>query len=326
MKTRFLLTTRLILAGAAALLAPLPMHVVDAVAAPMVSGTGGKPLRLKIAPPAGKPGMEWRLVMINGLPEAFALSKGTKLGSGSWSLTPEEVNNVLVLTPRAYEGAVDLEIVFVASDNQTREQSGMKLIVWAAEGEQSAAAAENAPSSVAAPVTASAPAPAVPETAVATAPASAPPAAVPEPATAAPVVASAPVPDSIDKAAASQRAVTPEDIVDQIAFCRELIQHKRIAAARMMLEPLAAAGNAKAAHALGETYDPKVLTALKVKVEKPSFSKARTWYTKAKELGDPSATVSLKALAALQRKNAAKNAAPGAAPGSAPAAGQRNVN
>lgn len=300
----------LALAGLLVCLMPPPITH----AASMMSGIAGKPLRLKITNPAEKAEAPWNLVLINGLPESFGLSKGTKLGNGSWSLTPEELKSVLVLSPRAYEGAVDLEIVFVASDNSARERTGVKLLVWADEeptGEDTLPSTADAtsPSPTSAPV-------ASPSTADAPAPSPTPSAAATPVAVATPIaVAEA---KSMPTEAPEQQSVTAEDIEDQIEFCRELMQNKRIAAARMMLEPLAQAGNAKAAHALGETYDPSVLTALKVKQERPNIVKARMWYTKAKELGDPNAQASLKALAALQRRNAPRPATP------APA--QRNVN
>jgi hypothetical protein len=58
-----------------------------------------------------------------------------------------------------------------------------------------------------------------------------------------------------------------------------------IAAARLLLQRAAAAGHARAALALGGTYDPAVLRRLGVVGNAADIAQARTWYEKAGELG-----------------------------------------
>lgn len=284
MKRRIILVARLVAASAFVWLAAMPAPAALAAAASTMSATGGKPLRLKVAAPANKPDAPWNLVIINGLPDTFGLSKGTKLSNGSWALGPDDLSSVLVLSPRSYEGAVDLDIVFVAPDNTARERTQLRLLVWAAEGEPPASTAEQVP----------APAPA--------------PAPIEQ--TAAPTVAPGALPTTpTSNLAVMHKSALPDDVEDQIEFCRQLLTDKRVASARSMLEPLAVAGHAKAAHALAETFDPKVLRSLKITQVKPDIEKARAWYTKAKELGDPAAQASLDALPNPRRPQPRKRAA-----------------
>jgi TPR repeat protein len=73
-----------------------------------------------------------------------------------------------------------------------------------------------------------------------------------------------------------------------------------IGAARMILQPAAEAGDAKAAFALAEAYDPLVLRKLNVKGGiAADISLAQTWYDKAKDLGSAVASERLARLARL---------------------------
>src|SRR5262245_16919440 len=67
--------------------------------------------------------------------------------------------------------------------------------------------------------------------------------------------------------------------------------------ARLVFQRAAEAGNAVAALALGATYDPGILKSLGVRGVEADVSKARAWYQKAKEFGDPEATRRLDVLA-----------------------------
>ena len=67
--------------------------------------------------------------------------------------------------------------------------------------------------------------------------------------------------------------------------------------ARLVFQRAAEAGNAVAALALGASYDPGVLSSLGVRGIEADVSKARAWYQKAKEFGDPEATRRLDVLA-----------------------------
>ena len=62
-----------------------------------------------------------------------------------------------------------------------------------------------------------------------------------------------------------------------------------VVTARVPFERAAEAGDARAALALGATYDPMVLARLGVRGIAGDVAKARTWYEKAKALGSAEA-------------------------------------
>ena len=69
-----------------------------------------------------------------------------------------------------------------------------------------------------------------------------------------------------------------------------------IAAARLVLRHVAEAHNARAALALGATYDPNVLKTLGIHGIAPDIPAARSWYEKAKEYGSAEALQRLEKL------------------------------
>lgn len=77
-----------------------------------------------------------------------------------------------------------------------------------------------------------------------------------------------------------------------------LFQKGDVAGARIIFEYLAAQGNAAAAIAMGETFDPGVLSRLVVKGLESDVAKARQWYEKAEELGSRDARPRLNAMMA----------------------------
>jgi len=67
--------------------------------------------------------------------------------------------------------------------------------------------------------------------------------------------------------------------------------------ARLVFQRAAEGGNAVAALALGATYDPVVLASLGVRGVDADVAKARTWYQRAKDFGEPEASRRLDVLA-----------------------------
>ena len=70
-----------------------------------------------------------------------------------------------------------------------------------------------------------------------------------------------------------------------------------ISAARLLYERAAALGSAKAATALGKTYDPAFLASIQVSGLAPNPAAAASWYRKAADLGDTEAADRLTKLA-----------------------------
>ena len=88
----------------------------------------------------------------------------------------------------------------------------------------------------------------------------------------------------------SVRALDREEIAMLVKRSEVLIMQGDIAAARLMLTRAAEAGDARAALALGATFDPDMLRKLGVLGVAPDAAQARAWYAKAAEYGSGEAT------------------------------------
>jgi hypothetical protein len=92
------------------------------------------------------------------------------------------------------------------------------------------------------------------------------------------------------------RALQPEEIMLLVQQGEKFITDGDIAAARVMFERAAKAGDAAAALALAAAYDPLVLAKLRVFGVDTDVDKARVWYEKAKSMGAAEAAERLNAL------------------------------
>ena len=99
----------------------------------------------------------------------------------------------------------------------------------------------------------------------------------------------------------AQRKLDQEEIAVLLKRGKDLIANGDLAAARLVLQRAADANDAEAALALGATYDPLVLRALKVYGFKADPVMARVWYEKARELGSAAAPRRLEMLASGMR-------------------------
>jgi hypothetical protein len=79
----------------------------------------------------------------------------------------------------------------------------------------------------------------------------------------------------------------------------EFLKDGNVAAARLMLQSAADAGNAQAALLLGATYDPLMLADLGVRGLQPDREVARTWYRRAQEYGSSEAAGRIERLAQM---------------------------
>jgi hypothetical protein len=108
-------------------------------------------------------------------------------------------------------------------------------------------------------------------------------------------VAVTPAPAEVTSAPAlppapSMRTLDREEIALLVKRSEDLIVQGDIAAARLMLTRAAEAGDARAALALGSTYDSGVLRKLGVLGVAADAAKAREWYARAAEFGSPEGT------------------------------------
>jgi hypothetical protein len=96
-------------------------------------------------------------------------------------------------------------------------------------------------------------------------------------------------PQTVSPSVAPRRPVAAEDtpvIAAKMKIGVELMTYGEVAAARVMFQRAAEAGEGAGAFALAETYDPLVLGGLRLREGiMPDVALARTWYERARDLG-----------------------------------------
>jgi hypothetical protein len=102
-------------------------------------------------------------------------------------------------------------------------------------------------------------------------------------------------------AASKKRTLSPDEISQLINRAEASLAQGDVTAARLILERVAEAGDARAALKLGATYDPIVLREMNVVGIRPDPEQARAWYERAAEFGSREASQRLIALAQRSR-------------------------
>ena len=97
------------------------------------------------------------------------------------------------------------------------------------------------------------------------------------------------------------RQIDPKEIAALLKRAEELVSIGDLPAARLLLLRLAEAHNARAAFALGATYDPNVIKKLEGISAAPDLALARAWYQRAQDWGLSDASKQLDALASADR-------------------------
>lgn len=97
--------------------------------------------------------------------------------------------------------------------------------------------------------------------------------------------------------APAPRTLDPEETALLLRRGEQLIETGDVSSARLLLRRAADARDARAAYALAGTYDPLVLSKLRVYGVAPDVSAARHWYQMAAELGSREASARLDSLA-----------------------------
>jgi hypothetical protein len=97
------------------------------------------------------------------------------------------------------------------------------------------------------------------------------------------------------------RKIDPKEAAAQFNRAEELVSNGDLPAARLLLQWLAEAHDARAAFALGATYDPIVIKQLGSIGAVADVATARTWYQKARDWGSSDASKHLEALVSMAR-------------------------
>jgi hypothetical protein len=235
-------------------------------------------------------------LILAGLPAGTALSSGRALGGTGWRLAAADVGGTWVRPPRGFAGSMDLVAELRLPDDTVADRRALRL-EWLEPPPARTPAAAMAVATIPAAVmtTGTVPAEASPPLDAPTSPArmaAAPPAAAP---TEAPVAAPLPPPGP------TVRQLERDEVDMLIRRGQQFLAAGDLAAARVLLQRAAEARDARAALALGATYDPNVLQQLGVRGIVADIGQARMWYERAKEFGSTEAPRRLQTLAAPAR-------------------------
>ena len=231
--------------------------------------SSGEPMPLGVALRGRADGA---VVIIKGLVPGMDLSVGNAVGTDAWQLLATDLVDAWIAPPEGFVGSTHLVAELRLSDEKMADQQ-MIQIDWAS-AIAPPAETRNKFKEVAAgtPIL-------PPRTDREPEEASAPPIAPPP----------------------AQRILDREEITVLLKRGKDLIANGDLSAARLVLQRAADANDAEAALALGATYDPLVLRALKVYGFKADPVMARVWYEKARELGSAAAPRRLEMLTSGMR-------------------------
>jgi hypothetical protein len=108
-------------------------------------------------------------------------------------------------------------------------------------------------------------------------------------------------PRTVPEPAVAERRLGADAIASLLKRGQQFLTKGDLAAARSLFERAAEAGDAQAAFALAETYDPIVLQRRGEQGFAPDISAARTWYERAREFGSSEASQRLQMLASQDK-------------------------
>jgi len=232
-----------------------------------IFGPAGKPVRVPVSLIGGR-AEEYSFLMFRGLPPKVTLSAGFRLKE-SWAVSLRDLENLTIETPAEFQGAFNLEVLLIKGRDTPAESRVISVEIVSQDAQPPATASINQ----------SAPGPQL--------------------LTAAPRTPDAERPPITKRSQQQQARLTMPAAEEQGMMQRAeaLLRNKDVASARLLFEHLAKNGSAKAALAMGKTFDPAFFRTIEAAGLKPDVEKARDWYSQAADLGDQEAPSRLSALA-----------------------------
>lgn len=200
----------------------------------------------------------YRFLMIRGLPEGFRMSAGFPTRE-AWFVAMADIDQLQLLPSDGYAGDLNLQFMLFRRDDPAPER---KIVAFRIEPQKLQTAA-------------------VPDIAT-------------EQATAALRTEPAPLPAVTPARPARQLSEEAESA--EMERAEQFLANADIAAARLLYETLAMKGSARAAFAMGQTYDGRFLKNIHLQGLRPEPEEARKWYGLAIELGSTDAESWLAAL------------------------------
>jgi hypothetical protein len=251
---------------------------------PNLSGKDGASIPLGIRVSGEAPGLAME---IGGLPEGMTISPGRALGTGAWRLLAPDIAEAMINPPPGFAGAIDLTVELRLADDTVTDHGSLHR-EWPRSPDgptASVALADTVSANSADQETRAATRPnrnAVRSAAAAN--------AVKEETRA----AISPNLNAVSSAADSRLDPAQVDLL--IKRSQAFVSEGDVVSARVQLRRAAEARDARAALALGATYDPIMLAILQVHGVAADVFQARYWYKKAKEFGSAEASQRLKLL------------------------------
>jgi DnaJ domain len=228
------------------------------------------PLGLQISGEAGGLALE-----ITGLPPGSTLSSGRALGQGGWRIVAANVGNAMIHPPQGFRGVLDFNAELRLADDSVIDRGSFRLewtpVVASA---AVASASDTASSGISSDNHVASAAPSEPN-------------AIPP---------------------TAESRLDRRQIELLIGQSQKLMAEGDFGAARTLLERAAEARDARAALALGSTFDPIMLAILHARGIAPDLSLARYWYERASALGSEEANERLKLLAPAKADQVSQNA------------------
>jgi hypothetical protein len=220
-------------------------------------------------------------VEISGLPNGATISKGRPISGGGWRILAADLRNAMIYLPAGFSGEIKLDVELRLFDDAVVDRGSLRLKWLQTKPMESANAQTRAIGSADSPTK---PSESANETAAAES-------------TANKALATAALIDqnAIQSATNSDRS---EPIELLIGRSEKLVSEGNVEAARTLLQPAAQARDARAALAIGATYDPIILAILKAHGVAPDISLALDWYKKARDFGSLEAEQRLRSLTA----------------------------
>lgn len=221
-----------------------------------IYGDTSSPIPLTVELP-DKESAEYKFLMISGLPDDFRMSSGFRT-KNAWLVSIRDVPNLQILPSDGFAGQFVLRVLLVTEGNKSEEQRIAVNIVRKGD-ERRKDVSPNVASTAATSPQAEAPT---------------------EPPPARPV----------------KKQLSEERENASMERASEYLANSDISAARLIYETLAMKGSARAAFAMGQTFDPEFFTGKRVEGLKPDIARARNWYRKAIALGSAEAQARLATL------------------------------
>ncbi|MGF1619322.1 MAG: hypothetical protein ACFCUR_01765 [Rhodomicrobiaceae bacterium] len=200
----------------------------------------------------------YRFLMIRGLPDGFRMSAGFPTRE-AWFVAMADIDQLQLLPSEGYAGDLNLQFMLFRRDDPAPEK---KIVALRIDPQKLQTAA-------------------VPDI-------------TPEQATGA--LRTEPARQPAFTPARPARQLSEEAENAEMERARQFLANADIAAARLLYETLAMKGSARAAFAMGQTYDRRFLKNIQLQGLRPDPAEARKWYGLAIELGSADAESWLAAL------------------------------